>query len=284
MSRSGLIGYLGLLCMWPGTGLRGEERPVALRTEATVQRGTIQLSDLLPSNVTAMMRLTAEKISLGKAPEPGSFRIFSAEGLRSTVGGAMAVKFPALAVVHSAGWPLRDASIRRALRESEAGRRYDFSQAELIPPADFSTGSADPQLEVLAIRPGKDARRRSADLRCQQRADCSHFLVEIVFGEPVPAVSAARLHPGKSGEGKSGAANSGGASHAAVVAGKVALVQPGRPAALWFEGAGFKITTRVFPLQRAVLGQTVRVFDPAARHVSLARVEGKDLMSFREAR
>jgi len=266
-----------LLWFLPGVGLRAQQAPVALRDEAVVQGETIRLADLLPLEVNAATRLAAAKINLGRAPQPGSVRVFSEDKLRSAVAGQIAVTFPATTVVRGVGWPLREASIRQTLRESEAGRHYDFAQARLVPPADFSTRTPDPRLEVLAIRSQADEPKLSASLRCGQRSDCGSFLVEIVFDEPVPVGIGrpARLRTEKPDVAQAAPANPAPAP---------ALVQPGRAAKMLFEGEGFKITTRVLPLQRAGMGQVIRVFDPMARQVSLARVEGKDLMSFREAR
>ena len=278
MSSSGMNWIFALVIVM-GTFLRAQERPVTLFDETTVQGETVRLSDLLPFGVTPALHLAAETIRLGRAPEPGSCRVFSAAELRGAVDGAVALKFPEQVVVRGAGWPLRDAIIRRALRESEAGRRYDFSGAALIPPTDFATRNADPRLEVVAIRPGPDARTLSASLRCQQRSDCGSFLVEIVFDEALRAERLAQRMSGRPSLAKTSSAN-----HGVTAVDKFALVQPGRPASLLFEGEGFKITTRVLPLQRAGIGQMVRVFDPAARHVSLAQVEGKDVLIFREAR
>jgi hypothetical protein len=262
-----------------GIATSAQDPTVALRDEATVQGETVQLADLLPLGVSATTRLAAQKIGLGRAPEPGSMRVFSREELRSAVAGEMAVTFPSRVLVRGAGWPLRDASIRRALGESEMGRGYDFSSAKLVPPADFATRGPDPHLEVLAIHPESDARKLSASLRCQQRSDCGSFLVEIVFDEPAPARTEKSSRARRPGASKSGPRN-----FSDVAVRQVALVQPGRPARMLFEGEGFKITTRVMPLQRAGMGQTVRVFDPAARQVSLAEVKGKDVVSFRGAR
>lgn len=280
-----MSGWLGrwmfaLLVLLRGTTLPAQDVAVALQNEAAVRGETIRLADLLPLGVGPALRVAAEKISLGRAPEPGSVRVFSNDELRNAVAGQIAVTFPAAAVVRGAGWPLRDAEVRRALRESAAGQGYDFSRAELVPPAGFSTRNSDPRLEVLAIRAGNNSRELTASLRCQQRSDCGSFFVEIVFAQP--ALAAVQGSPAR--RDRAGAANSGRRNSVAASWAATALVQPGRPASLRFEGAGFTITSRVFPLRRAGLGEMVRVLDPAARHVSLARVEGKDRLSWREAR
>lgn len=275
MSRSGWRGSFVLLALLAGTTLRAQDATVELRDQATVQGETIRLSDLLSPDATHATRLAAESISLGRAPEPGSVRVLRGEDLRRAVDGTIAVKFPGLAVVQGAGWPLRDSNLRQALRESEAGRRYDFSRARLVPPKDFSTRTSDPWLEVLGVSAATDTRNLSARLRCRQRSDCGSFLVEVVFDGAIVtrAVGQEASVLARSRAGRGGADRT-----------VVALVQPGRPASLMFEGEGFRITKRVFPLQRAGFGQMVKVFDPTARHVALARVEGKDAVSFREAR
>src|SRR5258708_2036142 len=121
--------FFGLLCLLPGVWVGAQERPVGLRAEAMVRGETILLSDLLPDHVIPSIRSSAERISLGRAPEPGSFRVFSAVELRQASGGEMRLEFPAQAIVYGAGWPLQTESVRRGLSESEGGRRKDLSGA-----------------------------------------------------------------------------------------------------------------------------------------------------------
>src|SRR5271165_1612026 len=106
MSSSGGRWVFALLVWLPGVAGHAQDAALALRVETTVQGETVRLADLLSLQAPAAARLAAEKIILGRAPEPGSVRVFPAAELRHVVAGQMAVEFPALAVVRGAGWPL----------------------------------------------------------------------------------------------------------------------------------------------------------------------------------
>jgi flagella basal body P-ring formation protein FlgA len=56
------------------------------------------------------------------------------------------------------------------------------------------------------------------------------------------------------------------------------LVRPGRPAFLIFDSPQLHISVRVQPLNRAGLGETVKVLDPSTHRKWLAEVKGTDLL------
>src|SRR5438034_2663933 len=85
-------------------------RPVALLSEVLVERGNIFLSDLLPPKTASELRSIAASISLGRSPQPGSFRVFTREQLRARVGDVFAVSLPDQVVV------------RRTLSEDSGGK------------------------------------------------------------------------------------------------------------------------------------------------------------------
>ena len=57
-----------------------------------------------------------------------------------------------------------------------------------------------------------------------------------------------------------------------------ALAEPGKPARLVLEGAGFRISTRVMPLERGAHGQRIRVRALDSRRVMKAQVTGPGLV------
>src|SRR3989442_15896816 len=103
MRKSGLSSLLVLGCMLtPMVG--AQVVPVRLLREVGGRGETVQLSDLLPSDVAPALRLSAETVGLGRAPEPGSFRVFTAEQLQDAIAGKADFEFPAPVVVRRLGW------------------------------------------------------------------------------------------------------------------------------------------------------------------------------------
>lgn len=93
-----------------------QSRPVHLLSEVAVQREDVRLSDLLPS-ASARVQLAGENIELGRAPQPGSFRVFSREQLLHRIAGRIDVEVPEQVVVRR---PLRDSNALTALPQRHA--------------------------------------------------------------------------------------------------------------------------------------------------------------------
>jgi len=56
-----------------------------LLAEVTVQTATLHLSDLLPADATLRLKAAAGKVSLGRAAEAGSLRVFTGGDLREAI-------------------------------------------------------------------------------------------------------------------------------------------------------------------------------------------------------
>ncbi len=231
---------------------------VRLLDEAITQRNTIWLSDFLPADAAAGLRAAAEKICLGRSPQPGSVRVFTAEQVSRAAMKVMGIEIPARVVVRRPGWTLNATGVRRALTSWEAARGLDFSQANLLLPEDFRTRSDDPGLDVVSV--GRSSERGfSATLRCRERAVCGSFLAEVLIEHPseVDTYHRTTAKP---------------RFLSARPESRQLAVQPGKPASLIIEDQGLRISMRVLPLKRAGPGEVVRVLDPVGHRVFLADV------------
>jgi hypothetical protein len=271
--------FLSLACILPGAAQAqrppgqshfGSVHPASLLDHAVVNGETVQLSDLMSSAAGPASRLLAEGIVLGRAPQPGSLRIFRVDELRNAIAGKISIDVPAQVIVQRAGWELKAETIRDAFESSQVLTGVDWSRAEIAFPQEFVTRSEGPPIEIVEVERGRNSRTLTARIRCRHRADCGSFLAEILFEHPVQGWP---LHISRPDRSKAKIARSSNASPV--------LVQPGRRAVLVIEEDGLRITTRVLPLKRAGWGEIVRAYDPAARRVFLGQVRGENLLQAR---
>jgi hypothetical protein len=258
------------------TNANTEHHVPRLLAEVTVQDASVTLRDLLPPDAGPQLKLAAEKVCLGRAPEPGSLRVFTESNLTNAItesaglGGEFAgITLPEQVVVRRVGWPIDIEAVQRTVMRSALAAKFNFSQMHIMLPADLTTARSSPQFEVTAITPTPDHLGLFARFRCCERAACGSFLAEIVFSAPgiVGKWRGPRLGiPASAFSFKQ-------TIESATLSGPM-LVQPGRLALLMIEGEGFRITQPVMPLKRARLGEFVRVSDPKTRRSWLAQVAG----------
>jgi hypothetical protein len=253
-----------------------ETRPSSLLTEVTVQDRSVTLRDLLPPDAGPRLKLAAEKVSFGRAPEPGSLRVFTASELTKAIAESAglgrefaAIIMPEQVVVRRGGWPIDIEAVRRTVMRSALAGKFNFPQMRIMLPADLTTARSSPQFEVTAITPTPDRLGLFARVRCRERAACGSFLAEIVSS--VPGVLAKWRGPRSELLASAGSFKQ--TIDSATFPGPV-LVQPGRLALLMIEGEGFRITEPVMPLKGARLGEFVRVSDPKSQRSWLAQVAG----------
>jgi len=255
-----MVLILALLVSTPVAG--AQQRALQLLSEAVVQRDTVWLSDLLPVESSLPLRAAAEKISLGRAPEVGSFRVFTRAQLRAETAGNAEIGFPDQVVVRRQGWNLDPEDVRQALAGSAVAKTFDFSQAKISFPREVMTGLAAPRLDVVRfVR--SSGRSFTAALACRERRACGVFLAEIT--QP-PSSAPTRLE-----------------THHQIPRRKIVaptpdsriLVWPGTPATLVVDADAVRIKLRVLPFRRAALGETVRVVDPVTHHLFMAEVTGE---------
>lgn len=248
----------------------GESRRVCLLADVTVQTGTLRLSELLPPDTGTQLRSATETVSLGRAPQAGSLRIFTARELREAVAKmtpATDVDIPEQVIVRRQGWTLEIEAVRSALAGSHLAHQFDFSQARITLPESFTTVALHPQLEVTALNRSAGNLGLRAQVRCRDRSECASFLAEIAFsdlasaGKVSPVLPAKAIMPG----------------HSNVYSGPV-LVHPGHLAMLVIDGDGFRIIQPMMPLKPARLGELVRVSDPLTHRSLVARVTGNGVL------
>ncbi len=266
-------------CLWKSFAAHAAVVAVRLESAVTVQSESLRLSDLLAAEVPPQLEMCAQKISLGRAPDVGSVRVFSGRELRAAVSAQLpsglelaAIEIPDQVIVRRGGWPLDREAVRQALIQSHLSPRFDFLSAQIAVPSNFATRSLHPPLEVLSLARSQDQHALLARIRCRERPACNTFLAEVSFADSSPDPS-----------------TNAPASHAA---GRDALptklpllpwrgpvlVHPGTPALLVIQGDGFRITRRVMPLKRGHLGELVSVSDPLTHRNRLAEVTGSGLL------
>jgi len=244
---------------------------VQLRSQATVLGRNVRLSDLLPEPSSSAMRGAAENVVLGRAPEPGSIRVFAAREIKKVVGEE-AFAVPEEIVVRRAGWRLNLEAIRRRVQQSAQARDFDLSQAAITLPAGFATRVPNPELEMTGLREDPPNRLLIATLRCHDRSECGSFLAKIFLSGPARAAASTGLSVAPVADEATSPARSSAASMTAY------LVQPGRAALLVIEAGGMRITETVMPGRRGRLGEVLRVQDRATHRSLLAEVTGAGLL------
>jgi len=253
--------FLIFVLLMTAPAMVAQPRPLELLSVAVVQRETVWLSDLLPAEASPDTRSTAEKISLGRSPELGSFRVFTRPQLQAETVGKIEIGLPEQVLVLRQGWSLDVERVREALARSAVAKGRNFSQAIVSIPQEIMTAVPGSQLEVTRLARTSD-RQFTATVRCRERNACGAFLAEIVPTSDILS------RPWK-GQGLSRITVPAQAHNSP------SLVRPGIPASLVIESDAVRITLRVPPLRRAALGETVRVLDSATHRVLLADVTGE---------
>jgi hypothetical protein len=252
---------------------------VRLESVVTVQSENLRLSDLLAANIPLQLEMYAQKISLGRAPDVGSLRVFTGSELRAAISAKFpsdpelaAIEIPEQVIVRRGGWPLDREAVRQALIKSKLAPQFDFLQAQIALPSNFATRTLHPQLEILALARSQGQHALLARIRCRERSSCGTFLAEVSFAasSPDPLLNVSAKH------------QAGGDAVPTKIPslpwrGPV-LVHPGTPALLIIQGDGFKITQRVMPLKRGYLGELVSISDPITHRSRLAEVTGSGLL------
>ena len=240
-------------------GAIAQDRPPHLLTEVVVQKESIQLSDLLPHDVSPAMLKAAQEVRLGRAPEPGSIRVLTLEELRSQIQPQIRVTIPEQIVVRRAGYAVSRERVRGAVQALLGTKQPPEIGISTAP--ELVTSRPDPELRATGTIPGQNTRTLMVRLQCRERRDCAPFWAEVSFSQPSAIHLAIR--------GSAGKANNSS---------KLSLVRPGHPAILVCDQGGLRISMRVLPLKRAGMGESIKVLDPDTRRVFSAEVRGADLV------
>jgi hypothetical protein len=218
------------------------------------------------------MKMAERDIVIGRAPQPGSVRVLTGVEIRENLPEGLAFDIPALVIVRRQQFPIEPEAVKEALKDSMAGRRIDFSRAEIRVPGGFFSRTRKPDLELLGLTQGFDRMTLIATLRCRERSACGRFIAEITLPDrdnPLNGDSLVAKRHSKILHTR--------ALPSPAITGPF-LVQPGTMAWLIIEDSGIKITQTVMPLKKARAGEIVRVSDPVMHRVLLAQVAGERLL------
>jgi len=278
---------------------------VTLPGEVEVRGQSIFLSDLLPPKVPAGVRVQAQGVLIGAAPQPGSTRILERNTVANLLGSEMAreLDIPQQIVVRRAGRRITREEVVAAIQTALS--RNGFSDPNLQPDdlrvfPSLMVSSADTHLEVR--RMDFDDELKEARFVLAQRGSLP-FLVtaELQRGLPVrvgeedvppgnkPTLDDVRFkspvagrsttpqqsRPEDSALGRSSQHGSPVDFVSDAQPSSVALVQPGRVATLLVSSGEMQMLLDVNPLERGALHQVVRVKLPETGKILQAKVTGE---------
>lgn len=255
------------------TGARAQQPRLRLLDEVSVEKESITLADLLPTEANPPSVAAAEVIFLGRAPEPGSFRVFTADKLKASIPSDMLIDCPARVVVRRAGWPINPSTLKRALEGARVGEGPDVSRGRIVFPAGVATRTPNSELEVVSMNRSSKSRTLIAQVQCRERSVCGRFVVQITLPEEPTLTNTERPRYQASLRTAQLAATPPNPRTSALF-----LVQAGRRALLVTESNNLRITEPVSPLKRGRAGEIVRVMNPATHRMLLAEVVGADLL------
>ena len=96
---------------------------ISLLESVKIQQDRICLSDLFPTSATTDIKQIARTIDLGRAPQAGSFRVFTAEQLGRAIDGRLSVRIPEKVVVYGDTRSIHEGeAIQRTLAQERLSR------------------------------------------------------------------------------------------------------------------------------------------------------------------
>ena len=274
LSCIGLLS-LFLFCSLSTSSLGQDAALIRLAELVQVCHDGLLLSDLLPSEASPALRQRAATVYLGRAPGLGSTRVLEAreiERLLPKAGGEANIAVPPRVTIQRTGWPIARGNLSHVILQYFKTRRWgtgDFAADRVWWDEGFTTVKADASLEVVAVTSNLSAGTLDLKLRCVSRADCTPFLVRLPLPDgPGAKERQAIASVAESGEPPIRRPDAAGRSDPL-------LVKAGEPSILRNESVGIRISVTVMPLQRGVLGQRIRVRDPATQRIFVAQVVGE---------
>lgn len=160
-------------------------------------------------------------------------------------------------------WPVSVASVLAAAQAFRPG--VEWSQAAITLPPGLRVRAEHAALRATEARGGREAGHIVLRIECRFLRDCAPFWADV----RVPASVGAPLR-------ENATQTPALTTRSDPDRVRAPMVRPGRPVALICSQAGLQISMQVVPLERASLGETVKVLDPQTRRRFLAQVEGPD--------
>jgi hypothetical protein len=269
--------------------------PVALLSEVDLKTTNVRLSDLLPADAPASLRAAGDTVALGRAPMAGSIRHIA----RKEIEHALVDQSQILAAISIP----TEISIRRVHRrlspaEVAAAISAALGHEDAVDPAKLNlqlsplVTSDDPGLEVTGI--DFDAFHQVTRFRlwtAKEPANMPFYVTapgRQIGSKAMPqgrVATEARAIAHSEAQPPSGSTHSelihpdiGAGSIKSSAKGQEMLVKAGVPTQLVIEGADYRLTSTVIPLQPGALGQEVRARDPLTQKILSAQVAGPGLL------
>ncbi len=308
LRQTGIVTLLMALSPTPSLAAPAQEAErTKLGQTVTVGAPVVRLSDLLPSEAPDPLRARAAEIVLGSAPQPGRSRMISGAEIKSRLidapelVGRLAI--PERIVIQRSHRSLSSSELFQAIRVGLGGQGLpdsgDWNPGDLKLSAPVYVTLDDPGLEVTRIELDPLRKETRFRLWTSKEPTILPFWVTVAHDVKVPTLVARHDMPaGKEAQAtdfqvEERAGTPGGQrllaasdlagmqARAPVRSGqpvirsmftRVVLVEAGKPARLVAEGAHFRISTTVIPLQAGVMGQQIRVRDAETQHILSAEV------------
>ena len=268
--------------------------PVALLSEADLKTNNVQLSDLLPPDAPASLRAAGDKVNLGRAPVAGSVRHISREEIQHAL-----VDQPQILAAISIPTDVGICRVHRQLSPAEVAVAIGaaLGRADAVDPAKLNlqlsplVTSDDPGLEVTEI--DFDAFHQATRFRLwtAKEPGTLPFYVTLpghqMGGKAIPqgpattearAIAHSEAQPAVSAHSEPLLSPVDASGVKPSTKGSEMIVKAGVATQLVIEGANYRLTSTVIPLQPGALGQEVRVRDPLTHKLSTAQVAGPGLL------
>lgn len=278
---------------------------VSLLDQVEVRGNSIFLSDLLPPQVPAAMRSSAQGILIGVAPQPGSARILDGAKIAALIGGADStaeIDIPQRIIVRRSGRKITREEVVAAIRTSLS--RSGLPDTVLQPDdlrvfPEVMASSNDAPLEVRRV--DFDETLNQAKFLMAERGTLPFLvtaqfhdasLVEAATRESAPAHlpqasdsgrQANAMRDAPAAEPSVASASNDAPAMLRLASGALvnahefarpALVEAGKPATLFLNSGTMQMLLDVTALERGSLSQTVRVRLPGTGKVLRAQVTG----------
>jgi hypothetical protein len=260
---------LAVTCVVPGLA---QDKVIRLSETAETKSATVRLSDVLPVEAPAALRKAGNGIELGRAPQPGSARVFESRQIIACLSQApeilRRISVPSSVTVRRTGWPISGEAVRTLTAEflRRRGIQGESAGSALAWPSGLTTAQENPALQIVGEKWGSGSLQLR--LRCVEREACGSFLVRA----SLPQLDEA--------SGKRTTRSSGGSS--ADLVPRIApslnksrnLAEAGGRATLIMDSGAVHISLPVVCLQRGALHEQIRVRDAGSSRIFSGEVLG----------
>jgi hypothetical protein len=270
------------------------DAPVALLSEVDLKTSSVRLSDLLPPEAPASLRTAGDAIPLGRAPMAGSVRHITREEIEHALVDQpqilAGISVPADIALRRVHRQLSPEEVAAAI-SAVLGRENTVDPAKLKLQLSPLVTSDDPGLEVTGI--DFDAFHQVTRFRLWTAKEPANMPFYVTV--PGRQIGSKAMPHGAAGTEARAAARSEAQPtvsahsepvHPAIAAGGVKpsgkspemLVKAGVATQLVIEGADYRLTSTVIPLQAGALGQEIHARDPLTHKILSAQVAGPGLL------